>query len=115
MRLRVVVPNAEKLKPASALSFIREGSAIVVDPSRPEICYYEGNLYGSVNLVEFIDKISCAAGRLVTRYPTVAMAGIDTSSVIPVAEFDYNIPGGVSNVQVLDKDTLTGWAGEEAL
>lgn len=45
------------------------------------VLYYEGNRYGAVNLFKFEERIVCAAGRLFTRYPTIAMIGLSSEDV----------------------------------
>ena len=66
---------------------IAPGSAIVAvlrNDSDVNVVYIEGNLYGASNLIDLQDRIKCAAGRLFTRYPTVAIRGFHTS------EFEQN-------------------------
>lgn len=72
---------------------------------------FEGNEIGAVNLVDFVDRAICAAGRLVTRAPSVAYGYARPDQIRPLARYDLDrhvILG------VLDPDGLTAWAGEPA-
>ena len=40
--------------------------------------YYEGNLYQAANLRTWQERVTCAAGRLFKRYPTVAQSFVQT-------------------------------------
>lgn len=53
----------------------------IPDQDGAMVAYYEGNLYGALNLVEFKDKAACAAGRLFTKYPTTAMCWLSGERV----------------------------------
>lgn len=62
--------NAEAAKTG-----IDAGSAVVALTSESGSgfdVYYEGNRYGAENLRTFEDKVGCAAGRALYRYPTIA-------------------------------------------
>lgn len=50
--------------------------------------WFEGNLHKAVNLVSFIDKIACAAGRMVTNYPTTAHNAVELGQIRVLAEYD---------------------------
>ena len=65
-------------KPSSPYrAMIAKGSGVVLQPrDTMDVIYYEGNLYGAVNLRSYEERIQCAAGRAHTRYPTVAMSGV---------------------------------------
>lgn len=86
-RLAVYVPNdaATELLSATVAHIIR-GSGIVGvevptdDEPRVQI-YYEGNRYGSQNIVTFADRCYFAASRLTERYPTVAQAYVRADAV----------------------------------
>lgn len=70
------------IKPGSAIVGINTGDGRVM-------CFYEGNLYGAVNLVEFKDKVACAAGRLKHDYPTIAKAWVPKDDLVPVGTYSY--------------------------
>lgn len=50
--------------------------------------WFEGNLNGAENLNTYFEKILCAAGRLVTNYPTIARGAVRRSAVQLLAEYD---------------------------
>ena len=50
--------------------------------------YYEGNLYQSVNMKQFEQKVARAADRLVARYPTVAQMLVPDSMVVRIGDYD---------------------------
>ena len=70
-------------KPASitkvAYEPIAQGSAIVAAPMGVTgdyvKVYFEGNLYRAINQHQYEERLVCAWGRLVFRYPTIAMMG----------------------------------------
>jgi hypothetical protein len=73
-----------------AEAVIAKGSAIVgafedrqYDSNRT-LVYYEGNLYGAVNLNTFEERCDCAHGRMAQRYPTIAMASIENEDLVLV-------------------------------
>lgn len=74
------------------LSLILKGSAIVSDGQLRDgqlLVYFEGNLYGAVNLQRFEDKMLQAAGRLVQKYPTVARCLMPVDQLMEVGTYDY--------------------------
>jgi len=58
------------------------------------LLYYEGNLYDAQNQREHEERIINAAGRLFTRYPTVAMQMVTAEDaargLVAVGEIDRN-------------------------
>jgi hypothetical protein len=76
-----------------------------VDP----IFHFEGNVYNSVNLQRFIERLTSAAGRLATNYPTIAKAGFAPSEMKPVGSFnvEFNCIG-----ELIDPVALETWCGE---
>lgn len=68
--LVVLVPNDA----TAARDTIDPGSGIVAldDERDTAVVYFEGNRFGASNLTTFAQKVTHAADRLVTRYPTVA-------------------------------------------
>lgn len=93
-RLAVYVPDVDA--PATIavqVAAIKAGSGIVGrrvvedDPESPVLIYFEGNLYGYVNIVTYADRVSLAADRLTDSAPTVAMRLVRPEAVIQVAWF----------------------------
>jgi hypothetical protein len=71
--------------------------------------YYEGNVHGAINLKRFHQRLANAAGRLLTRYPTIATVMARRADVILVATYEADT---ASIASVIDGPTLAGWAGE---
>lgn len=73
--------------------------------------YFEGNRYDAVNLRTFEERLNCAAGRLVTKYPTVATAQYRRSEFEVVGRFwmsaDYKTHGFVA----YDQPAIDAWTG----
>lgn len=79
-------------------SHILAGSAIICRvgaDGRPAHCdgglietWFEGNLHGVVNLNRYFEKIRCAAGRMVSNYPTAARIAVTPGEVRVLAEYD---------------------------
>ena len=88
-------------------------SAIVAaaDATKP-IFHYEGNVYNSVNLQRFVDKLTSAAGRLATNYPTSAMAAFSTSELVAVGTFNAEFN---CITELTDPDALERWSGESRI
>jgi hypothetical protein len=83
-------------KPSSARTvhtLINPGSAIVAAPVGSGVdyvkVYYEGNLYSASNQHRYEERLVSCWGRLVCRYPTIAMM------CLPVADFlrGYDVIG----------------------
>ena len=72
--------------------------------------WYEGNAHGASNLDTFAEKISCAAGRMTSQYPTSARAVVDASSLLLVGEFHLTEGRAVID----EADLVSKWSGEEA-
>lgn len=100
--LTVYVPKSK-----AARALIAPKSAVVGRPAGPgriEVCY-EGNLHNAANLTRFSERVACAAGTLVTGYPTIARAVLDESDVAPVGTF---VPR-TSRLHLIDVPTLETW------
>ncbi len=68
-----------------SLANIKPGSALVGDPSAARtVVYHEGNVYGADNLRTFAQRLNCAAGRLETRYPTIARISVNNDDLVDV-------------------------------
>lgn len=110
MRVTIYVP-----RPGSgAASHLLPGSAVVADPTREAdgmlTCWYEGNVGNrAINLRDFYSRLCCAAGRLVSSYPTTALSGFPVTDLIPVGVFDAD-----RNVvlEIFAPETLVAWCGE---
>lgn len=102
-KLRVFVPDE------GALAHIARASAIVGADERDGhiLIHFEGNLYGAVNLVRFIDRVSLAAGRLTRRYPTVAKALAPVDHLVEVGSYDVD----KDEVTVTRGAALAAWLG----
>ena len=58
--------------------------------------YYEGNVNGASNLTKWEQRVTCAAGRLFKRYPTIAQAHLkelssDEFTSVGVVTDDYRV------------------------
>jgi hypothetical protein len=62
---------------------LSEGSQLVM-------VYFEGNRFGADNLQRWVDRVNCAAGRLLSRYPTVATALLPVGELEEVGVFDVD-------------------------
>jgi hypothetical protein len=73
--------------------------------------YFEGNLFGAVNLRRWVDRVACAADRLLTEYPTTAKMLVAATDLTVVGHYDP-----VTGAVVLDgaeASALAGsWCGE---
>jgi len=88
MQLPVYCP-----KPSSPFArAIAAGSAIVGDPTRSHdgliLVYYEGNMYGAANMRKYSERVLHAAGRLATRYPTIACQYLPPDQLEAVGTYD---------------------------
>jgi len=72
-------------------------------------CYYEGNLYDAVNLRLFHERLMCAAGRLVQKYPTVARTHLEDHQYIPVGWMEYGPEQGIQKVDITYRSVLDQW------
>jgi hypothetical protein len=83
MRLTFVEPTRDLgIAPGSAVV------AMLADDFDHLVIYYEGNLYGAENLRTWEQRLECAAGRLVAKYPTVARMTVENTAVRPLGEYD---------------------------
>jgi hypothetical protein len=84
---------------------IDRGSAIVAKPNS-NIFYYEGNRHNAENLVTYEQRVSCAAGRLATKYPTIAFGQFNPAELQSVGLFDQSA-GWVLSIH--DFERLHDW------
>jgi hypothetical protein len=115
--LSVLVPK----KDSAPHAVIKPKSAVVgvVHSAQNENCvmldvYYEGNLYGAVNLVEYDDRLQCAAGRLLTRYPTVARGFwlVDMFDIVGRVSYTYDSAHKLwrrGDLVISDRKALDAW------
>ncbi len=86
----IYIPKAT----AAEFASIAPGSGIVGVPlgKNGTVLYFEGNRYDASNLRDYEERVACAAGRLFTRYPTVAKmylpAGEENTRFIAVGTID---------------------------
>lgn len=119
-KLYIYIPRSSA---STVLGDLAKGTAIVStgvmfpDSGRVK-CYYEGNIYGAVNLQTFQDRAICAAGRLITRYPTTAIAYLTPDQLFKVGEMECNDNGSVSSLTIYNKnlEAVNDWLpGNETL
>lgn len=93
---------------------IRPGSGIVgnfdMSVGRVEV-YYEGNLYGWTDMERYVQRCFHAWDRMITHYPTVARAWLQSADLIRVGDFDPLTKR--VEVHPLDEKRLAEWLGME--
>lgn len=107
--LTVYVPNeasflAKQIKPGSGIVGSPSGYA---HPEMSERIDYEGNLYGAMNMNTYTERVYHAAGRHVTKYPTVARVWCNPADLVRVGTFHYE-----TQVLLIDPDmqpTVDAW------
>lgn len=86
--LLILIPHAG----TDAAALIHPKSAIVArddfDSEGQLLCYYEGNTFGAINLRDYRSRLDCAAGRLLSSYPTSAMGSFEANSMTVVGIYD---------------------------
>ncbi|PZR95165.1 MAG: hypothetical protein DI537_05115 [Stutzerimonas stutzeri] len=88
-------------------------SAIVAEEAASSpVFHYEGNVYNSVNLQRYVDRLTSAAGRLSANYPTSAMAAFNRAELVPVGTFNAEFN---CITELVDADALERWSGENRL
>jgi hypothetical protein len=100
--------SATELLVAAASAVVGAGSA---DRDGMVDCHFEGAVYGQQNLGSFRERVSCAAGRRLHRYPTVARSRFPAAELAKVALWD---PVRDVIIAVLDAPALLAWSGETA-
>lgn len=112
--LAIYVPRTGSM----AEQIVERGSGIVAadaaddecgDDDDHVLCHYEGAIYDQVNITDMYSKLRIAAERLVTDYPTSAMADFERDELIRVGTFDIErfVVSGIENPQA-----LFDWCGE---
>lgn len=110
MRLKLFIPSPD----STYYKVLAQGSALVGDPTDSRfgeckvLVYYEGNIYGACNLNSFAEKATCAAGRLIERYPTIAKVVLPREELIEVGFMEEGY-----RVTLEREDLIAAWeAGE---
>lgn len=97
---------AKQLVPGSAIVCALELTNKRTFPTVQEVLiYFEGNVYGAESMQSFRHKIVHAAGRMMTRYPTIARQSVSTSELLPVGEYDYEY----KIVEIFRPDLVENW------
>lgn len=104
MTCLVLVPVRE----SSAARLIASKSGVVEDGER-FIAYFEGNLYGAVNLTSYEERLRCAVGRLVNKYPTIACGRWPRAEFVIVGEYRVSDDFVEHEIVVTDRATLDQW------
>lgn len=94
---------------------IARGSGVVCERTAWEAggkvkAYYEGNLYGSENMVRFEDRVLHASGRLARHYPTVAFGVWDSSDFVAAGTFDFSDDFKQRHLEITDVFALARWS-----
>jgi hypothetical protein len=76
------------------------------------VVYYEGNLYGAVNLGRYAERVRHAYWRMVENYPTVAMSVVPGEELAQVGWFDPD-ENRVAVIRGLEWGLLAAWLGGE--
>ncbi len=91
---------------------IARASAIVAWPNEPGSTdsldvYYEGNLYGAVNMMRYAERCMCAHGRMAMKYPTVAFGRFPANLFLLVGVWHPR----EKVVEVSNMNALAAWCG----
>lgn len=97
-------PLAKRLAPGSAIVTALE-TVKGVFPDIDCTVFFEGNLYKAEMLSTFCQKLACAAGRMATKYPTVATSKVSSSELIYVGTYDYEY----KLVEITRPDLVMAW------
>lgn len=104
-------------KPGSAIERqLAPGSGIVGEPHPSGVLlHYEGNLYGAANLQRYEERLKHAAGRLVGRYPTVAMMLLPAAEAADalVAVGEYDAQTWTAHFDAVQRQAIRRYSGEE--
>lgn len=104
----ILVPtaNAQQQYP-----FVNGSGLVGVKTDDYGVIYYEGNLNGCSNLNTIDDRVIVAAGRLMTKYPTVARTGHLADEMDELYDIvgTVNLVGGKLTLNVTDREKLDAW------
>lgn len=111
MLLEVYVPRSNA---SGSVRNISPGSAIVGRPTGERVTvYYEGGIYGQYGTLPPDDKfetfLAIASGRLVEKYPTIAMMSVTSDKLVRVGTYDTEGKTLVVNNPAL----LDEWKGNQ--
>jgi hypothetical protein len=96
----VAMPDSNDREPGVTAAGDREGRISV---------WFEGNRFGAINLQRWADRVFCAADRMVSRYPTRAVAVLAEDDFTCVGLFALDT--GMFSWQVPDPMTvLQNWS-----
>ncbi len=106
-KVALVVPTLAKqavwlnhLAPGTAMTAFLAGDG----PDRElAIVYYEGNINGASNIMSFEDRAIHAVGRMIERYPTVALTAAPLSELVIVGSVTYD------GIEVQECPALSAW------
>jgi hypothetical protein len=103
-------------KPGTESECTVVAASVVVGAASPDEdglldCHFEGAVYGQENLGRFRERVSCAAGRRLHRYPTVARSAFPGDEMLKVALWD---PVRDVFLSIIDASALLAWTGETA-
>lgn len=109
MNCTIFVPAPDS---ATSRQIAAKSAIVAAAEGDPTIFHYEGNVYNSVNMQRYVDRLCSAAGRLATHYPTSAMAAFCPSEMIAVGTFDAEFN---CITALTDPEALERWSGEDRL
>lgn len=95
--------------PASALVSFESSPGVPLEEEGEVFFAFEGNAYDAVNLYRFHERLSLAAGRLISRAPSIAYGTAKSENLRPVARFDLVLR---SFVDLTDIPAFEAWAEE---
>ena len=79
------------------------------DPPDHVMVYFEGNRYGASNMNRYEEKLLHAAGRLSSKYPTVARAVFRWDEFDIVGRFMFSPDWRVHRVEITDSEAVSRW------
>jgi hypothetical protein len=96
-----------------ATSLIVRGSGIVGRLDRGQLAeiYFEGAVFGQINIVTYADRVEHAFGRLEADYPTTAKMVVPRDALIPVGIF---LPGErrIELTGPVSEERVARWLGQ---
>jgi hypothetical protein len=95
---------------------IKAGSALAAVPLSDNMValYYEGNTNDACNLHDMQERIYCAAGRALTKYPTIAVNYMPESAIAELFDVvgSVDVVGERMQINVTNKPLLDAWASQ---
>lgn len=108
MQLTIYVPA-----PGAELGIDPKSAIVGLCPENGRIkVYFEGGRNGGHNMRLYTDRLMHAAGRLVQRYPTIALGWYPTEALVPVGLYDA---ANWRIVAISNAEALQQWLDTEAL